>query len=320
VISGSFAVARLEPRAPVARPAAVRSNGGAWESRRCLLDLPVGRVEDLRCEGARPEPGPEGFCGVFQVCLPYRGLFVWHVGGDEVVGDANQVIFVRAGEPYRMSGPLHGGYAETVLTPEPGLLAEIAHVPGRRLAEHPLFTRRAWRAEPELQRLGARFRDRARQSVADAARGAGLAAEEAVVELLRAALRPVARPAPARGSSVARLVRRAKEFLEAELPNRILLADVARAAGASPAHLTSVFRRVEGVPLHRYLTQLRLARALAELPHADDLTTLALDLGFSSHSHFTAAFRAAFGSTPSRGRAGARSAAPVVGARGPRSF
>jgi AraC-like DNA-binding protein len=33
---------------------------------------------------------------------------------------------------------------------------------------------------------------------------------------------------------------------------------------------------------------------------ADDLTALALELGFSSHSHFTDAFRAEFGRAPSR--------------------
>jgi AraC-like DNA-binding protein len=32
---------------------------------------------------------------------------------------------------------------------------------------------------------------------------------------------------------------------------------------------------------------------------AGDLTRIALDLGFSSHSHFTAAFRRHFGLTPS---------------------
>jgi AraC-like DNA-binding protein len=49
--------------------------------------------------------------------------------------------------------------------------------------------------------------------------------------------------------------------------------------------------------------QLRLSRALVELPHANDLTTLAFDLGFSSHSHFTVSFRRAFGCTPSEFRA-----------------
>jgi AraC-like DNA-binding protein len=71
------------------------------------------------------------------------------------------------------------------------------------------------------------------------------------------------------------------------------------------------------VPLQRYVTQLRLARALIELPDSDDLTALALDLGFSSHSHFTLAFRRAFGCTPSRFRKtirnGKRAAATAAG-------
>lgn len=59
----------------------------------------------------------------------------------------------------------------------------------------------------------------------------------------------------------------------------------------------TVFRVVEGRPLHKYLVQLRLARALVEVPHADDLTALACELGFSNHSHFTAVFRRTFGCT-----------------------
>ncbi len=75
-----------------------------------------------------------------------------------------------------------------------------------------------------------------------------------------------------------------------------------RAVGASPAYVTDVFRRFEGISLRRYVTQLRLARALVELPYSTDITSLALDLGLSSHSHFTLAFRRAFGCTPSEFR------------------
>ena len=95
------------------------------------------------------------------------------------------------------------------------------------------------------------------------------------------------------------LIRRTKEYLEAELASPIRLHQVGRAVGASPAYLTDLFRRVEGVSLHRYVVQVRLARALVELPHTDDLSTLALDVGFSSHSHFSAAFRRAYGCSPS---------------------
>src|SRR5438093_13458396 len=102
------------------------------------------------------------------------------------------------------------------------------------------------------------------------------------------------------------MIRRTKEFLDARFTERLHLTEVADAVGASPAYLTDVFRRFEGISLHRYLTQLRLARALVELPHAEDITTLALDLGFSSHSHFTLAFRRAFRCTPSQFRGAPR--------------
>src|SRR5918995_2556501 len=72
------------------------------ESRTQLMDLPVSLVEDYQRD--RHERSPEGFCPVYQVCLPYRGLGVWHVGDDEVVADSNQVLFVRGGESYRLSG------------------------------------------------------------------------------------------------------------------------------------------------------------------------------------------------------------------------
>ncbi|MGH7124692.1 MAG: helix-turn-helix domain-containing protein [Stellaceae bacterium] len=45
-----------------------------------------------------------------------------------------------------------------------------------------------------------------------------------------------------------------------------------------------------------------MARALDLLSDYDDLTTLSMDLGFSSHSHFSAAFRQAYGRTPAEFR------------------
>jgi AraC-like DNA-binding protein len=59
-----------------------------------------------------------------------------------------------------------------------------------------------------------------------------------------------------------------------------------------------MFQQVEGLPLYRYQMRLRLARALDLLGDYFDLTGLALDLGFSSHSHFSAAFKQAYGQTP----------------------
>lgn len=95
-------------------------------------------------------------------------------------------------------------------------------------------------------------------------------------------------------------VEAAKAYLAARLAEPVSLKEVARAVHASPFHLARVFRERTGLPIHRYLTRLRLRAALEWLARGSrDLTALALELGFSSHSHFTSAFRAEFGQTPS---------------------
>jgi AraC family transcriptional regulator len=272
-----------------------------------VFESPLGLVEHLR-SGHEPGASGEGFSPEFQVCLPTRGLFVWHVDHDEVVGDSNHVLFVTAGEGYRLSQPVGGGYAELIITPDVELLAETARTPVDRLSRHPLFRVRSARVDPAVQQLGAAvLRPRLNGHRDD------LQDEEALVALLRSTC-DVEGPAVRPGGPTGRLIRRTKEHLEAHLGSSLRLAEVARAVGASPAYLTSVFRRFEGTSLHRYVTQLRLARSLTELPHATDLTTLAVDLGFSSHSHFACAFRRAFHMTPSEFRSSGRPCAIRRGA------
>jgi AraC family transcriptional regulator len=274
------------------------------EGRVRLLELSVGLVETVRRQGGRRARSAENYSPAFQVCLPYRGIHVWHVGDDDVVADANQVLFVTGGESYQLSRPLPGCDAELIITPELDVLSELAHANGASLSGHPLFRRRHGLASPRLQSFRTRFLHWATEgSDLD-----HLAAEEVVLALLRSALQEDRRPGGRCGAATARLIRRTKEYLDAELSSHLLLKDVGRAVGASPAYLTDTFRRVEGISLHRYLMQLRLARVLVELPHAADLTTLALDLGFSSHSHLSQAFRRAFGCTPSQFRQATRKA------------
>jgi transcriptional regulator GlxA family with amidase domain len=54
-----------------------------------------------------------------------------------------------------------------------------------------------------------------------------------------------------------------------------------------------------GTSIYDYVLRERLARTLeAVLDCGDDLTMIALDAGFSSHSHFTARFKSVFGCAP----------------------
>jgi AraC family transcriptional regulator len=266
-------------------------------SRIRLFESATGLVERVECHGRRRWPGAEDFSPDFQVAFPYRGAFVWHVAEDAVISDPNQVLFIRGGEPFRVGEHCPAGFGEVIITPTQRILREAAEATGFDLERHPLFAARARRATPDLQRRCARFVQRA----GDRDVGADFGADEELVSLLTHALR-LEPPRPVEFPQTRRLIRRAKAFLDAHFTERLRLPQVADAAGASPAYLTDVFRRFEGISLHRYVTQLRLARALVELPYAEDITTLALDLGFSSHSHFTLAFRRAFGCTPSQFR------------------
>jgi AraC-like DNA-binding protein len=85
------------------------------------------------------------------------------------------------------------------------------------------------------------------------------------------------------------------------------LDDLAKRVHSSPFHLSRTFRQCTGMPLHRYHLLARMAVALNEVMETSrELTAIALELGFSSHSHFTARFRQTFGMTPSALRSRAK--------------
>jgi AraC-like DNA-binding protein len=129
-----------------------------------------------------------------------------------------------------------------------------------------------------------------------------LEAEEELLALARESLEAVPRPKRRPTKATRQLVERVKLRLAEADVGRLTLAEIGRAVGASPVYLTQVFRDLEGVPLYRYQLRLRLAQALDRLADADDLAALAHDLGFASHSQFTARFRETYGKPPSRMR------------------
>lgn len=112
----------------------------------------------------------------------------------------------------------------------------------------------------------------------------------------RSALRPT-RTTAARH---ARAVEHAAAFMAANYRQPLTLDAIAREAAYSPFHFARIFRARTGVSIHRYLTRLRLRSAVAAvLDGEEDIGALALHLGYSSHSHFTEAFQAEYGLTPS---------------------
>lgn len=101
----------------------------------------------------------------------------------------------------------------------------------------------------------------------------------------------------------------ARSLLADRLGEPLRLAEIAREVGVSAFHLCRAFHAATGETLHAHRNRLRLQVALERVNGGDGLTEVALDLGYSSHSHFSAAFRKLFGIAPST-RRGARSPRP----------
>lgn len=95
------------------------------------------------------------------------------------------------------------------------------------------------------------------------------------------------------------LVERARAVIAATYEENLGVAEIASRCETSLFHLCRTFRRHTGQTLHNFRRDLRLRIALGRLPDCrGDLSRLAVDLGFFSHSHFTAAFRRHFGVSP----------------------
>jgi AraC-like DNA-binding protein len=77
------------------------------------------------------------------------------------------------------------------------------------------------------------------------------------------------------------------------------LDEIGRAVGCSPFHLSRTFSTTTGMTIPQYTRQLRMERA-AELLRSGkfNVTEAALEVGYSSLSHFSQAFHEAFGCCP----------------------
>ncbi len=88
-------------------------------------------------------------------------------------------------------------------------------------------------------------------------------------------------------------------YLEENLAEQIPLARLAGLAQLSPFHFARAFKQSFGTPPHRYHTHRRVERAKALLARPErSVTDVALEVGFSETSSFTAAFRKIAGRTP----------------------
>ena len=273
---------------------------------RPLYESPIVSVHDYCCHIARSGPGAEEESNANNIVLMRHGAFARHFGRRTTTADVNQAVFFSRESTYRVSHPADCGDRGTVFTVSPRVLNDIVRELDPSIDDHPdhpfrFFTGPCdsnvfWRHRELVQRLESA--DPLEPLWAD------VTALQLVADVLESAFvkHGVARKPKREGTDAdhAERTEAAKTYLASRMNERVTLDEVARAVHVSPFHLARIFQQYTGVPVHRYLTQLRLRASLERLAAgASDLTELALELGFSSHSHFTDAFRREFGKSPS---------------------
>jgi len=273
------------------------------ETRRRFFDHPAVRIEGAAARAARNCRTPEALTSELQIVLTLRGAFVYERGSSHSLLTANHALFIAAGDVSRDRFVDDQPLDYMLVTPHVDAVnAMLGDAVAAGLGKLARDTRVAG-APARLQRAASALWNVCSRECSDEV-------EEAVVELLMCIVQAAAIELPAHRTQAANLVGAAKELIGTAREPRSLTS-IAAQLNVSPAYLTDLFRRHEGLSLARYQRRLRLSRALVELPDTEDIAALALELGFSSHAHFSTAFRVAYGESPSRYRKNlkARSAA-----------
>lgn len=262
-----------------------------------LLKTDSTEVWDTWCDGNGEHQHENRWNESSHLVFPYRGLFVRNCDDELCVAEAGQVLLTSAGKNYRVTHPVRGGDSSLLVWVEESMLRELAPAALLHHGDRLTFRPERLRIDARAQALVAMLRHSLREKIADV-----LEAESLTLTLAQRALGPRTSRAASASRGQQKLADRTKLVLAADLSRRWTLSEIATNVGVSPVYLTQVFQQVEGLPLYRYQLRLRLSRALDLLAEYDDLSTLALELGFSSHSHFSSTFQQTYGRSPSEFR------------------
>lgn len=263
------------------------------------------KVGSFRCSTDDPDFNNSGPTRAHLVVFPRTSVSITPAGSQPVIANPNIVMFYNRGQEYRREAISEYGDRCEWYAFHPQILLDALHTYDPEVEDHDErpFQLDSGPSNPNsylMQRLV--FRHICEEPHPDA-----LYIEETMLCVLQhilddasRVLRRQRRHGARQPSHHEEITRAVQQLLAARFQERLTLEDIAAEINYSPYHLARIFRQQTGQTIHVYLNQIRLRTALNNLQSGTDLTQLALTLGFSSHSHFTQAFRKAFGTTPSQ--------------------
>jgi AraC-like DNA-binding protein len=261
------------------------------QSSRLLLESPLARVYDVVCETPRSGYGAFMLNAVSQIGLPRRGVFLIERRGQTAVIDTNTAVLLGPDDEYRVAHPTGDGDEGTVLALPRDLVEDaIGRIEGRVGNLRPRDHLAVCAVNRALREAGPEQ----------------LEAEDAtlwLLGLLSPAFAETGTDDRTLGPGQRLRIERARALLASAPTHRWNLGALGRALRCSPFHLARQFRVATGETISRYALRLRLGVALQQLAEGErDIAALAIETGFSHHSHFSARFRSVFGITPSEAR------------------
>jgi len=275
---------------------------------RVVFDSGLVRVGAFRCHPDDPsfhDSGPaRNCCFVF----PRTAVEIQHEHESAFVANPNVVTFYNQGQAYLRNAVSLDGDRCDWFGVEIDVVRDVVRAVDRTLDARPdrpfNFTRGWANASTYLAQR------RLFEQVEAGAVNEPLMVEESIVDLLEQVVRSAYKTAEiARPSAVSRKQRDIVHHIEFVLSRQwgecLSLRDLANEVGISVYHLCRMFRRATGSTLHQYRQKLRVRCSLESVMESNrSLVDIALDAGFSSHSHYTNCFREEFAQTPSSVRSG----------------
>ena len=234
---------------------------------------------------------------VWEFYFQIEGKTRWEVNARPVALDSGSLLAVAPGIRHRLLSPTPAAHhfffagidVPAVLAPAKTAAALWAKSPACFVRHVPEIAP-AFRLLIREVSMNAAFRKEALR----------LALHFLVLELTRC-LRTTPKPASLTLRHPA--VVRARELIDHQPARDWTVQTLAVMAGLSPSRLSACFKAEVGMTVHRYLMRARIEAARTMLRDTDlPVTAIALELGYASSQHFSSAFKAATGRSPSASR------------------
>jgi AraC family transcriptional regulator len=276
-------------------------------------------IHNLDCSGlcGEHEHVREEIALQHEIVLPRYGVFQrYDAFGCQIV-DVNYLAFFNSHQPHEISHPINGGDSCMIINVCDAVLRDMLQTIDPTVME---------REKPFLS--GGMLLDSTQQMqkqrllnylahVSRAQHTAPLQITDTVIEIEETVLAFIAdmlaasyevEIVPVTNRAHGDTVRAIQSYLNLHYTENLALSDIAAHVHYSPYLLCRIFKQQIGLTIHQYLARLRLFHALELLIAEPTLAVgdIALQLGFYSHSHFTAAFSQTFNLAPSDYRQQAR--------------